>query len=88
MNSIDRYIEQIDEKKKEAYIHLLNTIKTHLPPSYELVMQYGMPTFVVPLEKYPKGYLNRVDEPLPFMSLGAQKIILPYIIWGYMGCMN
>ncbi|WP_331253914.1 DUF1801 domain-containing protein [Mammaliicoccus sciuri] len=73
MNSIDRYIEQIDEKKKEAYIHLLDTFKTHLPPGYELVMQYGMPTFVVPLDKYPKGYLNRADEPLPFISLAAQK---------------
>lgn len=32
-----------------------------------------MPTFVVPLNTYPKGYLNRTDEPLPFISIGVQK---------------
>lgn len=82
MSSVDSYIEQIDEKKKEAFIQLLDTIKSHLPPGYELGMQYGMPTFVVPLDKYPKGYLNRIDEPLPFISIAAQK---NYIALYHMG---
>lgn len=73
MNEIESYIDQIDAKRKEAYIKLYEVIQEHLPSGFEPVLQYGMPTFVVPLNTYPKGYLNRTDEPLPFISIGVQK---------------
>ncbi|RIL48641.1 DUF1801 domain-containing protein [Mammaliicoccus fleurettii] len=73
MNEIESYIDQIDAKRKEAYIKLYEVIQEHLPIGFEPVLQYGMPTFVVPLNTYPKGYLNRTDEPLPFISIGVQK---------------
>ncbi|MEG2254387.1 MAG: DUF1801 domain-containing protein, partial [Vagococcus sp.] len=40
---------------------------------------------VVPLDVFPEGYLNRVDEPLPFISLGAQKRHLALYHLGIMG---
>ncbi|MBO3062048.1 iron chaperone [Mammaliicoccus fleurettii] len=73
MNEIESYIDQIDAKRKEVYIKLYEVIQEHLPSGFEPVLQYGMPTFVVPLNTYPKGYLNRTDEPLPFISIGVQK---------------
>lgn len=73
MNEIESYIDQIDAKRKEAYIKLYEVIQEQLPIGFEPVLQYGMPTFVVPLNTYPKGYLNRTDEPLPFISIGVQK---------------
>lgn len=73
MNEIESYIDQIDAKRKEAYIKQYEVIQEHLPIGFEPVLQYGMPTFVVPLNTYPKGYLNRTDEPLPFISIGVQK---------------
>ena len=36
-------------------------------------MQYGMPTFVVPLSVFPEGYLNRGDEPLPFINSATKR---------------
>ena len=48
-------------------------------------MQYGMPTFVVPLSVFPEGYLNRGDEPLPFISLGATKRQVALYHMGLMG---
>lgn len=32
-----------------------------------------MPTYVVPLSVYPKGYLGRKDEPLPYVAVASQK---------------
>lgn len=73
MSEVMNYIEQVDEKRKEAFLKLYQVIENNLPEGFEAVMQYGMPSFVVPLSKYPNGYLNREDEPLPFISIGVQK---------------
>ncbi|WP_105965683.1 DUF1801 domain-containing protein [Staphylococcus chromogenes] len=69
---IEHYIQQIDEGRRAAFLKLYQTIETHLPKGFEACMQYGMPTFVVPLSRYPKGYLKKA-EALPFISIAAQK---------------
>ncbi len=73
MTEVSEYIHTIPEKWQEGYIKLLKTIDENLPKGFELTMQYGMPSYVVPLSKYPAGYLNRENDPLPFISLAAQK---------------
>jgi hypothetical protein len=45
----------------------------HLPTGYEEVMQYGMIGYVVPLSRYPDGYLSRKNEPLLYAALASQK---------------
>jgi hypothetical protein len=83
--SIEEYEQALPEKWRESYFQLKEIIITHLPTGFELVMQYGMPTFVVPLAVFPEGYLQREDEPLPFVSLGAQKNHLAIYHMGIMG---
>ncbi|MBP1041756.1 DUF1801 domain-containing protein [Vagococcus sp. BWB3-3] len=73
MTEVSEYIHTIPEKWQDGYIKLLKTIDENLPKGFELTIQYGMPSYVVPLSKYPAGYLNRETEPLPFISLAAQK---------------
>lgn len=73
MDEIGEYLEQVDEKRREPFIRLYMTVKNNLPEGFEEVISYGMISFVVPLERYPNGYLNRPHEPLPFISLAAQK---------------
>ncbi|CAM2841143.1 DUF1801 domain-containing protein [Erysipelothrix tonsillarum] len=70
---IQTYIAQGDAQFQDGYQKLLDVIKTALPKGFELTMQYKMPTFVVPLTLYPKGYLDNPKVPLPFISLGYQK---------------
>lgn len=70
---IQTYIAQGEERFQDGFQKLLDVIKTALPKGFELTMQYKMPTFVVPLSLYPKGYLNDPKVPLPFISLGYQK---------------
>lgn len=73
MKEINDYINNVDEKRRDAYIQLYNIIKDNIPDGFEAGMEYGIPSFHVPLDTYPQGYLNRVDEPLPFISIAAQK---------------
>ncbi|GGI42351.1 DUF1801 domain-containing protein [Mammaliicoccus stepanovicii] len=73
MNEIEHYINSVDERRKDVFKRLFYVIKNHLPEGFEAAMQYDMPTFIVPLHTYPKGYLNRKNEPLPFISIGVQK---------------
>lgn len=45
----------------------------NIPSDFELVMQYNMPSFVVPKSLYPPGYHVDPSLPLPFLALGVQK---------------
>lgn len=73
MSEIDEYIQDIESKWQAVYCELAEVIQKNIPEGFVLKMQYGMPTYVVPLETFPRGYLGRKSEPLPFVSLAAQK---------------
>lgn len=85
MNEIREYEAQIEPKWQEAYFKLARIVANNIPEGFELQMQYGFPTYVVPLSVYPEGYLHRLDEPLPFISLAAQKKHLALYHMGIMG---
>ncbi|MFC3633619.1 DUF1801 domain-containing protein [Enterococcus rivorum] len=75
----------MDSKWQESYLKLAKIVADNIPEGFELQMQYGFPTYVVPLSVYPEGYLHRSDEPLPFISLAAQKRHLALYHMGIMG---
>jgi hypothetical protein len=67
------YLDSLLSDRKEAVKTIRNIILENLPSGYEEVIAYGMLTYVVPLSIYPKGYLNKKDTPLPYISLASQK---------------
>ncbi|KAB8139384.1 DUF1801 domain-containing protein [Gracilibacillus oryzae] len=73
MLTIENYIDQIDEKWQSSFIELKKVIDEKIPEGFEQEMQYGMPSYVVPLSTYPDGYHCKKDTPLPFLSIAAQK---------------
>lgn len=85
MNEVQEYVEKIDSKWQDAYRRLAEVIAENIPIGFVLQLQYGMPTYVVPLHDFPEGYLERKDEPLPFISLAAQKRHLSLYHMGIMG---
>ncbi|MGX7150400.1 DUF1801 domain-containing protein [Enterococcus ureasiticus] len=85
MNQVQEYVENIDEKWQDSYQRLAKVIAENIPEGFVLRMQYGMPTYVVPLSVFADGYLGRKDEPLPFISLAAQKKHLSLYHMGIMG---
>ena len=85
MDKIENYLEAIDEKRKEPFRKLYDIVKENMPGGFEEEFLYGMISFVVPLKTYPNGYLNRKDEPIPFISLAAQKNHIALYHMGIMG---
>ncbi|MEG0731179.1 MAG: DUF1801 domain-containing protein [Vagococcus sp.] len=85
MEKIENYLDNVDEKRRESFRHLYNVIKNNMPIGFEEEFLYGMISFVVPLKTYPKGYLDRKDEPIPFISLAAQKNHIALYHMGIMG---
>jgi len=71
--SVDDYIEHVPERWRDSLRRMRAAIKERLPRGFEETLSYGMIGFVVPKSLYPQGYHAKKDEPLPFISLAAQK---------------
>jgi hypothetical protein len=71
--TIDGYLEALPADRREAISEVRKLILKRLPRGYQEVIQYGVLGYVVPLEKFPAGYLNRKNEPLPYICLASQK---------------
>lgn len=67
------YILAQETERQAALEKLREVISNSLPVGFEETIQYNMISFVIPLEKYPKGYLNNSSQPIPFISIGNQK---------------
>ena len=72
-NTIQEYISQLPEDRKEGIENLRKIISENLPKGFEEQMSYGMIGFVVPKSIYPKGYHCSLELPLPFLNIASQK---------------
>lgn len=71
--TVEEYLKSVPTEREQAFLTLLETITSNIPEGFEMVMQYGMPSFVVPHRLYPDGYHCKPSDPLPFVSLANQK---------------
>ena len=72
-NSIKDYINLLESDRKKTIIQLINVIEQNIPKGFEKVMNYGMPSFVIPHSIYPNGYHCDTTLPLPFIGVSNQK---------------
>lgn len=72
-NSIDEYIQQVPEDRREYFIKLRDVINSSLPRGFSHEMNYNMPGWVVPKSLYPNGYHCDPKLPLPFINIANQK---------------
>lgn len=72
-NTPDDYEAALPADRKEVIRKLRKLASKHLPKGFEEVMSYGMIGYVVPHEKYPKGYHCDPELPLPFLNFASQK---------------
>lgn len=70
---IQAYIDEVSEDRKEAFLELYETVRTHIPNGFEEQLSYGSIGFVVPKSIYPQGYHCTPELPLPFVSIASQK---------------
>ena len=71
--TISEYLSELTPERRELVGRVRDVILENLPDGYEETMQYGMISYVVPLERYPDTY-NR--QPLGIVSLGVAKELL------------
>ncbi|HHU56177.1 MAG TPA: DUF1801 domain-containing protein [Acholeplasmataceae bacterium] len=67
------FILELPEDRRSAIERLKNTISENLPEGFMETYSKGFIHFVIPLDKYPEGYLSNPSEPLPFISIASQK---------------
>lgn len=78
--SVEQYIEDLPEDRRQAISALRQVILANLPEGYQEMMLYGGISYVVPLSEYPDTYNG---QPLAYVSLASQK---NYISVYLMGC--
>ena len=71
--NVEEYLAALPEDRCEAIAAIREVIIKNLPKGYEEGIQWGMPSYFVPLSAYPSGYNCQPDQPLPFVGLASQK---------------
>lgn len=72
-DSVEEYLANVPEERKEAFAKLRKTIVENLPSGFQECLSYGMVGYVIPKSIYPDGYHCDPSLPLPFMSIASQK---------------
>lgn len=68
--TVQQYLAELPEERREVVTKVRDVILENLPDGYREVMQYGMISYVVPLDEYPDTYNG---EALSYVSLASQK---------------
>ena len=77
--TVEEYLDSLPPERREAISTLRDVINANLPEGYVEQMEWGMVTWVVPLEDYPDTYNKR---PLSYISLASQKNHLAVYLMG------
>ena len=72
-SKIESYINSLPEDRKEPINNIIRAVEENIPTGYAKIMNYGMPSFVIPHSVYPPGYHVTPDLPLPFIGVASQK---------------
>ena len=68
--TVQEYLSELPEDRREALDAVRRVILENLPEGYQETMQFGMISYIIPLERYPKTYNG---QGLAYVSLASQK---------------
>lgn len=68
--TVDEYLTELGDDRREAVGAVRQVILNNLPDGYEEIMQYGMISYVVPLDVLADTYNG---QPLMYIALASQK---------------
>jgi uncharacterized protein YdhG (YjbR/CyaY superfamily) len=80
--SVDQYIQELPDDRKEAIQKLRQVILKNLPKGFVEEMGYGMIGYVIPHSIYPDGYHCTPKLPLPFANIASQKNFIAFYHMG------
>jgi hypothetical protein len=68
--SVEQYLQELPEERRAVVSAVRDVVLRSLPPGYREAIGFGMITWGIPLEDYPKTYNG---HPLGYAALAAQK---------------
>jgi uncharacterized protein YdhG (YjbR/CyaY superfamily) len=68
--TVDQYLAELPDDRRDAIETVRDAIVEYLPAGYVESMNWGMITYEIPLETYPKTYNGK---PLMYAALASQK---------------
>ena len=68
--TVEEYLAGLPDDRREIVSQVRDTINAHLPEGYVEQVDWGMISWVVPLEDYPDTYNGK---PLAYAALASQK---------------
>ena len=71
--NIKEYINLLEVDRKKIILKLINVIDNNIPRGFKKIINYGIPSFVVPHSIYPNGYHCDTTLPLPFIGISNLK---------------
>jgi len=80
--TVEGYLAVLPDDRRAALGAVRQVVLDHLPDGFDEVMQYGMISYVVPLERYPDTYNG---QPLAVASLANQKRHMSLYLMGVYG---
>ena len=69
---VDDYLAALAEDRRLPLTAMRDAICNNLPAGFGEVMA-DMPSYVVPLSRFPQGYHCSLDTPLPFLGFASRK---------------
>jgi uncharacterized protein YdhG (YjbR/CyaY superfamily) len=70
LKTVDEYIAALPENQRAVIKTMRAWIKKHLPKGYEESMTWGVPSYEIPLKRYPNTYNS---QPMGYLALAARK---------------
>lgn len=80
--TVEAYLAELPDGRRDAIATVRDVVLAHLPAGFDEVVQYGMLSYVVPLDRYPTTYNG---QPLAVASLANQKRYMALYLIGVYG---
>lgn len=78
--TVDDYLASLPEARRTPIAAVRDVVNAHLPEGYEERMDWGMISWVVPLEEYPDTHNKK---PLCYAGLASQKQHMSLYLLGF-----
>jgi hypothetical protein len=82
VTTVKEYLDALPEERREVVSGMRDLVRRSLPAGYRETFAWGMITYVIPLERYPKTYNG---QPLSIVALAAQKNYYSLYLMGVYG---
>ena len=80
--TVEEYLAEQPEERRAVLSAVRDVVVRHLPAGYQERMNWGMISYEIPLERYPKTYNG---QPLSYAGLAAQKNYFALYLLGVYG---